>query len=369
MSEHQIGGYDGRQTLARLEVIREEKPWHPLGWSLIALAAASACFVSSHSEAETVTWSLASAFGGGAFIEDAKNFAQTVEFLTEGRLKIEVYPAGTLGPAFKVTEMVQNGVAQIGHLWPGFDYGTDKTSVLFAGYPAGPSSEEMLHWIYEGGGLELWQQWRRERFNVVAFPCNNLTKEIFLHSKRPVRTEADFKGLKIRTVGAWAPLVEKLGATPVPLPPAEIYPALERGVVDAAEWAGPYANKVDGLHEVAKYVIVPGIHSTMAVQECVISPEAWNKLSERDQKLFEYATKLLTVGTWLRLGDLDAKTFREFEEKGNEIIDLDPEFIKKIADVGIEWQNELAAQDEWFKRILESQRNYQKLWEGSARYR
>lgn len=338
-------------------------------WILPLAVVAALAVPMSQAKAETVTWSMASAFGGGAFIEDAKNLAETVDFLTEGRLKIEVYPAGTLGPAFKVTEMVQNNVAQIGHLWPGFDYGTDKTSVLLAGYPAGMSGEETLHWIYEGGGLELWQEWRRDRFGVVAFPCNNLTKEVFLHSKRPVRTEEDFKGLKIRTVGAWAPLAEKLGATPVALPPAEIYPALERGVVDAAEWASPFVNKNDGLHEVAKYVILPGIHSTMAVQECVINPEAWAQLSERDQKIFELATKLMTMSTWVRLGDLDAKAIREFAESGNEVIDLDPAFIEKITQVGIEWQDELAAEDDWFKRILESQRAYQELWEGSERFR
>lgn len=314
------------------------------------------------------TWSLASAFGGGPFLEDAKQLAKNVEFLTEGRLKIEVFPGGTLGHPFKVTETVQKGVAQMGFLWPGFDYGVDKTSVLFAGYPVGPNSEEMLAWIYQGGGLELWQAWRMEKFGVVAFPCNNLTKEVFLHSKKPIRTQADYKGLKIRTVGAWAPIAEKLGATAVALPPGEIFAALERGVVDAAEWASPSVNMATGLHKVAKYIILPGIHSTMATQECVIRKDAWDALEPRDQKLFEMATRLMTAFTWIRLGDQDARAYQEWVKSGNEIINLDPSFLEEITKVSIEWQDELAAKNPWFKKILESQRAYQKLWSGAPYY-
>jgi TRAP-type mannitol/chloroaromatic compound transport system substrate-binding protein len=318
--------------------------------------------------AETTTWSLASYTAGGPFLEDVKQLAKNVEFLTEGRLKIEVFPGGTLGHPFKVTETVQKGVAQIGHLWPGIDWGVDKTSVLLAGYPAGPSSEEMLAWVYQGGGLELWQQWRMEKFGLVAFPCNNLTKEVFLHSKKPVRTLQDYQGLKIRTIGAWAPIAEKLGARAVALPPDEIFPALERGVVDAAEWASPAVNLDMGLHKVAKYIILPGIHSTMAIQECVIRKDAWDKLDPRDQKLFETATRLMTAFTWIRLGHQDAETYQEWIKSGNEVINLDPSFIKEIEKVSIEWQNELAAADPWFKRILDSQRAYQKLWSGAPYY-
>jgi TRAP-type mannitol/chloroaromatic compound transport system substrate-binding protein len=316
-----------------------------------------------------VTWKLASAFGGGPFVEDSKQFAKNVEFLTEGRLKIQVFPGGTLCHPFKVTEAVQKGIAQIAHLWPGFDWGVDKTSVLLAGYPAGPTSEVMLHWIYTGGGFELWQQWRMARFGVVAFPGNMLTKEVFLHSKKPVRMHEDYKGLKIRTVGAWAPIAERLGATAVALPPQEIYTALERGVVDAAEWASPSVNEAAGLHKIAKYIIFPGIHCTAPVQEFVINKKAWDALSERDKKLFAEASKYMTVSTWLRLGDLDAKVYHRFLESGNIVINLDPSFIKLIEKVSYEWQDELAAKDEWFKRILESQRACIKLWEGAPRYR
>lgn len=338
-----------------------------LGKRLGFVIGLSAAMTAGAATAET-TWSLASYTSGGPFFESVKKLAETVEFLTEGRLKIEVYPGGTLGAPFKVTETVQNGIAEIGHLWPGLDWGVDKTSVLLAGYPAGPSSEEMLAWVYKGGGLELWQEWRMERFDLVAFPCNNLTKEVFLHSKKPVRTQEDYRGLKIRTIGAWAPIAEKLGASAVALPPDEIFPALERGVVDAAEWASPSVNLSMGLHEVARYIILPGIHSTMAMQECVIRKDAWEALDPRDQELFEMATRLMTASTWIQLGDADARTYQEWIEAGNEIVDLDPAFIEKIREVSIEWQDELAAEDPWFEKILESQRAYQEMWSGAPRY-
>src|SRR5688572_5509197 len=185
-------------------------------------------------------WKMATAWPGGPLMDiGAKAFAERLAFFSGGRMKIQVFPGGALGNALKVSETVKNGVAELGYTWMAYDWGVDKTTVLFAGYAGSFDSERMLHWIYEGGGLDLWRQYREEKFGVVSFPMLIGPAEVFLHSRRPVRTLEDLKGLKLRTSGAWLDMAKDLGAAPVTMAAGEIFTALERGVIDAAEWSTP----------------------------------------------------------------------------------------------------------------------------------
>ena len=167
-------------------------------------------------------------------------------------------------------------MAQAGHSWPGYDWGIDKAGAIFGGYVGSPPAEALLHWIYAGGGIDLWRQWRMEKFGVVGIPCGSHSDEIHMHSRKPIRTIEDLKGLKLRTSGAWAEIANNLGASTVILPGGEVYPALERGVVDAIEWATPGINIGLGFHKVAKYIILPGVHQPGAVLECVFDKALWD---------------------------------------------------------------------------------------------
>ena len=196
--------------------------------------------------------------------------------LTAGKVKFQIFPAGTIGSPLKITELVQKKVAQAGHTWPGYDWGIDKAAAIFGGYVGSPPAEALLHWIYSGGGIDLWRQWRLEKFGVVGIPCGAHSDEIHMHSRKPIRTLEDLKGLKLRTSGAWAEVANNLGASTVILPGGEVYPALERGVVDAIEWATPGINLGLGFHKVAKYIILPGVHQPGAVLECQFDKALWN---------------------------------------------------------------------------------------------
>ncbi len=336
-----------------------------------AAAVATALVAGSTFASAAEKWSMATSWGGGPPLETAaKGFASMADFLTNGEIKIETFPGGTLGSPLKVTETVRNGVAQIGHHWVGYDWGIDKTTVLLGGWTGGLNAEQMVHWIYEGGGLKLWQDYRMEKFGVVAFPCGMYPREVGLHSKKKIQSIADFKGLKQRTAGAWAEISKELGVSTVILPGAEVYPALERGVIDAVEWSTLHLNRSAGFHKIAKYIIMPGYHHPTTMLECEVNKAAWDKIGERNQKLLMLAGKLTTYKVYEETGHLDAEAYDFYLKSGNEIIVVDDEVITKTQELAAAWADKVAKeQGGWFARLLESQRAYQKRWANAYKYR
>ena len=332
--------------------------------AVVALSAASTVQAAEHN------WKMATGWGGGPLMEiGAKAFADKVKFLTDGRVEIKVFPAGQLSKGLEVRAAVAKGVAEAGHTWPGYDWGKDKTTVLFGGYAGSMDSERMLHWLYEGGGLAMWRQFNEEQFKLISFPCFIRTAEAFLHSRKPVKTLADLAGLKLRTAGAWLEISKNLGAAPVTTPGGEVYTMLERGAIDATEWGTLWEDISTGFHKVAKYVIIPGVHQPVAPFEMVINPGAWNKLSARDKTLVELAAKIVTFETWTRIGQEDAKALEFYKKEGNEIIVLDADVQRKAKKLALEWADKQAKDNPWFAKVLKSQREFEKLWSQASYYR
>ena len=192
--------------------------------------------------AGAVDWKMATPWGGGVLLEEMKQFAAKIKDATEGRVAT-VFPAGTFGKALKVTEPVKSGVAQVGHNWMGYDWGIDKATVIFGGYVGGLNEEEFFLWLYEAGA-KLWEEYRMERFGVVSMPCGIFPAEIFLHSKK--------KGYELRRIqrhqathggrmgGSWWVIRCNNGYSSGI---GGVYPALERGVIDATEWSSPSINE------------------------------------------------------------------------------------------------------------------------------
>ena len=336
----------------------------------VAIIAASLTLAAGNAMAEEVTWKMATPWGGGPWLErDAKGFAKNVEDLTGGRIKINVFPGGTLSNALKVTEAVNRGVVEIGHNWMAYDWGRDRTTALFAGYAGSPTPEGYLMWLYEGGGLELWQQWRQGEIDVISYPCAILGTDIFLHSTKRIQTLEDFQGLKLRTAGAWADIASRLGASTVVMSGGEVYSALERGIIQAAELGTPEINLPTGLQDIAQYVIVPGIQNPGGLLECQVNKEAWSELSEHDQKMLKLAGKLSVFESWLDSSAADLDAFRELQEGPNEIVELEQSFIDEAARVTREWAEEQATADPWFKEVLESQTDFKNKLKTWSEYR
>ena len=337
-------------------------------WAGAALALSVAA--AQAQDEKTYELKMATGWSGGPLMEiGAQAFADKVRETSGGRIDIEVFPAGTLGPGLKVAETVQNKVADMGHTWIGYDWGVDPTAVLFGGYAGSFDTEKMLHWLYRDGGAELMADWRMETFNLVSMPLFIRTAEVFLHSRKPVRTLADLQGLKLRTAGAWLDISQGMGAAPVTMPGGDVYTALERGTIDATEWGTLWEDISPGFHQVTKYVIIPGVHQPTAPFELVIHPDVWDAFSDEDKQLIRDAAFITTINSWLTIGMEDAKALEFYREQGNEIIELDPEVQYEAREAGLEWAEAIAKDNEWFAKVLDSQKAFDELWKDAGKYR
>lgn len=326
----------------------------------IAAAAVLFCGVATGTAAQAqnkMELNMATPWAGGHWLEiGAKRYAELVEQLTDGRIKINVFPAGALGPALKVTETVQKGVADVGHSWPGYDWAMDRTGVIFSQWPGAPTPEELMMWLYNGNGSKLWKEWRKEKFDVVAIPCGVIETEIFMHSHKPVRTPEDMKGLKLRTSGAWAEIAPMLGASTVVLPGSEVFSALERKVVDAIEWGGPGGNLQEGFNKIAKYIVMPGLHAPSGAHDCIFNKNVWAKIGDKDKALLEVAGKATMFETYLGYARLDVEAYNKMKEfKNNEFVTPDKSLVEAVSKVSKEWAQKQSTSNEWFKKVYEDQ--------------
>lgn len=320
----------------------------------------------------TYNWKMATGWPGGPLMDiGAKAFAERMEFFSGGRFKIQTFPGGALGNALKVPETVKNGLAECGHTWMGYDWGKDPTTVLFGGYAGSFDTERMVHWLYESGGADLQRQFRDETEGVVSLPLFIRTAEVFLHSRKPVKTLADLKGLKLRTAGAWLEMAKDLGAAPVTTAGGDVFPMLERGAIDATEWGTLWENVSPGFYKVAKYLIYPGVHQPTAPFELVINKNAWGKMPANDKKLVELVAKLVTMESWMRIGSEDAKAFEFYKKQGVQVIELADEVQFAARKIGLTWADKTAKENKfkWFARVHKSLQDFEAAWAEADDYR
>lgn len=315
-------------------------------------------------------WRLATAWSGYPLHDEiSKKFAERVATLTSNAVQISGYPAGVIGNPLQVTDTVKNGVAQAGHSFIGYDWGKDKTAVLFSGIAGSMSVEALLAWLYVGGGAEQLADWRKKKFGIVSIPLGARSAEVFLHSRKPIRTLEDLKGTKVRTTGAWIEISRSLGAAPVSASSAEVYQLLERGAVDAIEWGTPWENLNFGFHKVAKYLIVPGVHQPSAIFELQINPKSWDQLSAQQKASVLEAAKTVTLDYWARDGIESARALKKMLAEGAELVVLSEEVQSRAAQLGNEWMDQEAKGDPEFKRVLDSQRAFIAEWKDWAPFR
>lgn len=225
---------------------------------------------------------LTTVFGG------AQSIASLVSSMTDGKFTITPFGAGELVPPLAVLDAVQNNTTECGHT-AGFYYiGKEPALVFDTGVPFGMSPRQHDAWMAHGGGLELMAE-VYQRFNVVQMPCGNTGAQMGGWFRKEIKTPADFKDLRIRAAGFLGHIYTKLGAVPQQLPASDIYPALEKGVIDAVEWVGPFDDEKLGLNKVAKYYYAPGVLERNASLCFIVNKTAWAGLPASYQAVLKAA--------------------------------------------------------------------------------
>ena len=308
----------------------------------------------------------------------ARPFADLVNQLTGGRVVIDPLPAGTVGNIFKLHEALEDGLVDMVN-WPTSFLGTaDPTNAMVLGFPTGLGVDSFHAWLYQGGGEELLTQHRAETMGNFSIVLGSGPSEWFAHSHVPVETTEDLAGVKYRTLGNWAAVVETgFAAAPTTVPGAEVYSMLEKKGIDMAEYSMPAENWAKGYHEVAPYVIYPGIHAPAWAFELMMKQETWDELPDDVKLAIRTAAKLVTYESMDRIinADLDAvaKITQRAEEGKNELIELSPEFRQKSREAARKWAEDAAAEaaeagNAWPEKVAQSIFDFQDRWIANSKY-
>ncbi|MDQ5896585.1 MAG: hypothetical protein QG612_671 [Pseudomonadota bacterium] len=257
---------------------------------LAGVLAAGAAPAVVHAQAN-IRWRLASSFPKSldTIFGGAETFAKKVGEMSGGKFQISVHPGGELMPPFGVVDGVQNGTIEACHTVPYYFFGKDETFALGAAIPFGMNSRQMTAWMMEGNGLKLMREFYAQ-YNMISFPCGNTGAQMGGWYRKPVQSIADMKGLKFRVGGFAGKVVERLGGVPQNIPGGEIYQALEKGTIDAAEWIGPYDDQKLGFNKVAPNYAYPAWWEGGPQIDLFINQKAYNALSAEYKAIVEAAS-------------------------------------------------------------------------------
>ena len=285
--------------------------------------------------------------------------------MSNRRLDIQVFAGGELIPALQAFDAVSQGTIEMGHGAAYYWAGKIPAAQFFSAVPFGMTIKGLEAWLYQGDGLKLWNELYRP-FNLMAIPMGNTGLQMGGWFNKKIESIDDLKGLKMRIPGLGGNVLDKAGGNPILMSGAEIYTALERGIIDATEWVGPFHDLRLGLNRAAKYYYYPGWHEPGTELELIINIEAWEGLPE-DLKLIVTAAAKDT-SSWIHtsMEFLNSKSLQEVRQKQNiQILEFPTEVLVELKRLTIITLQEQAAIDADFNRVYESYqsfRNEYDLW-------
>ena len=290
----------------------------------------------------------------------AETFARLVAEMSNGRMKVHVYGAGELVPAFEVFDAVSQGVADAGHGAAYYWKGKIPASVFFTAVPFGMTAQEMNGWFHYGGGLELWRELYAP-FNLVPFSGGSTGVQMAGWFNKEVNTADDLKGLKMRIPGLAGEVFTRAGGSSVRISGGELYTSLETGVIDAAEWVGPFNDLTLGLHQVAKYYYYPGWHEPGAMLELIVNADALAALPDDLQAIVSSAARAANQDMLDEFTARNNAALQELVEvHGVELRRLPDEVLLALAKASEEVLAELVAQDPMAAKINQSYTSFYK---------
>ena len=308
-------------------------------------------------------WKMQSSWSAGDFHQvNPKGLVDKIAEMTGGRLAIDLQPVGAVVPAFEVLDAVNRGVLDAGHSWPGFWTGKHPAATLFGSAPGGPygmNAEDYLGWIYLGGGLELYNELLQNemKMNIIVFPTFGETPEPQGWFRKPIKSAADLKGMKFRATGISAEVFKEMGMSVVSIAPGEIVPALERGVVEAAEFSDPSADMAIGLHQVRKFYHMPGIHQPTGIMELQINKQKWEALPADVKSIVKHAAMAEALHYTLKMLDRNSQDLVTLVTKhGVTVVETPREVFNEILKAWDKVAERKAKENPFFAKVLESQK-------------
>ncbi len=286
--------------------------------------------------------------------EGCKLLANWVKKMSGGRMEITVYGGGELIPALEGFDAVSNGAVEMNHGAAYYWAGKVPASQFFAAVPFGMNALQMGAWIISGGGAKLWEE-LYEPFNITPILCGNTGVQMAGWYKRPINSMEDLQGLKMRIPGLGGKVLAKAGGTPVLVAGGEIYTNLERGVIDATEWIGPYHDYLMGFYQVAKYYYYPGWHEPGPALEMLINKPKFESLPSDLQEIIRTACYRTSRWMGAEFDSINGKYLRKIIEETDVKVSAFPsEVLQELKDYTREALDELTSKDAASKKVYEA---------------
>jgi TRAP-type mannitol/chloroaromatic compound transport system substrate-binding protein len=336
------------------------------------LASSAVAMPAIAQSAPEITWRCTSSFPksldttyGGAEV-----FSRQVADLTDNRFKINVFAAGEIVPGLQAFDAASNGTVEMAHSVSYYYVGKDPTFAIAASVPFGLNARQQHAWLYQGGGIEAFNEFYK-KYHIYALPLGNTGTQMGGWFRKEIKTPADLKGLKMRIGGIAGQVLQKLGVVPQQLAGADIYPSLEKGTIDAAEWIGPYDDEKLGFHKVAPYYYYPGWWEGGPSLHGFINLAKWNELPKSYQAAITNAANYANTWMQARYDAQNPAALKRLVANGALLRPFSFEIMEACLKATNELWAEISAKNPEFKKMIENMtafRNDQYLWWQVAEY-
>ena len=318
-----------------------------------------------HAQA-AIRWRLASSFPKAldTIYGGAETFAAKVKAMSGGKFEISTHPGGELMPAFGVVDGVQNGTVEMAHTAPYYFFGKDETFALGCAIPFGLNSRQMTAWMYEGNGLKLMREFYA-KYNMVNFPGGNTGAQMGGWFRKEIKSVKDVKGLKMRLGGFAGKVMERLGAVPQNIPGGEVYAALEKGTIDAAEWVGPYDDQKLGFNKVAPFYYYPGWWEGGPQLDFYINNKAFDALSPENKAIVEAAASFAHTEMQGKYDARNPGALKQLVGAGTKLRPFPQDMMQAAFKESMALYDELSAKNENWKKVYADYSKFradQNLW-------
>jgi len=323
-------------------------------------AAGSAVAVASPAIAQgAIKWRLASSFPKS--LDGLWGASPTVaRFMTEmsdGKFTIEPFAAGEIVPGLQVLDAVSNGTVECGHSYGGYYIGKNTALIFDGSLPFGMTPRMQNAWMMFGDGKKLMDEVYAE-MGVVSIPMGNTGGQTFGWFRKEMKSPADFNGVKMRVAGFGGKVLSKLGVVPQQIAAGDIYPALEKGTIDAAEWVGPYDDEKLGFHKVAKFMHLPGVLEMEAATGLYVNKAKWAELPAAYQTMLRAACSYALMEMLASYDSRNPRALTRLVAAGAQLVVLSPDTLKALHTALEQVLDEESAKSEQFKRVCENWRAF-----------